>query len=274
MLSGGRIALPSRIQLVAAPRRLRSNKALAESNRPVKSPHTVVWKECEAGSSLAERFHVPTFAGYLPFFVEGEDVAQAEQGHDLELNEEQLLKGILYGFAEFNAGGKPWCQETSRNTYLWLLDCLGNGFNFESPEQMILEASGRVRERSGCGASSVVLSNGVALIPTSSKIRADLVLDLWQASSEENDDVARKDSLSRIPQLIGELEMADVNASAKEAIAYYGLASLVLLGRSDATEDYLPKYIYPYVSTKALKDKVKTMVEKPETVTQAELTIR
>lgn len=236
-------------------------------------PYTVVWKECAAGSSLAERFHVPTFDGYLPFFVEGEAVAQVEQAGDFEFDEEQLLKGVLYGFAEYNEGGKPWCQEASRNTYLWLLDCLGNGFNFESPEQMILEAGGRVREGCGCAASRVVLTNGLALIPTSSKIRADLVLDLWKVSADQNDEIPRRESLSLIPQLIGELEMADVRASAKEAIAYYGLASLVLLGRTDAVQEYLPKYVYPHISTKALKDKVKAMVEKPETLSQAELTI-
>ena len=149
--------------------------------------HSIVWKECGANSRYAERFFVPGFEGYLPFFIFGEELEKFENKESVELKEDHLLKGILYGLNEFDNSPKPWHQSKDRETLLYLLDILGNGFNFESPEDMILNVAARIREDNGNSVSRIVLEVGKNLMPESSKIKCDLIFDLWAVISERDE---------------------------------------------------------------------------------------
>jgi hypothetical protein len=59
--------------------------------------YSSVWQECGENSDLAKRFFVSGYVGYLPFFVYGSDLERLENKEKIELREEQLLKGILFG---------------------------------------------------------------------------------------------------------------------------------------------------------------------------------
>lgn len=49
-----------------------------------------------------------------------------EKKEGVELKEEHLLKGLLYGLYEFDHHSKPWHRKEDRETLLYLLDKIGN----------------------------------------------------------------------------------------------------------------------------------------------------
>ncbi len=220
--------------------------------------HSIVWQECGTGSRYAERFYVPGYEGYLPFFIWGQELEQLEKNQSLELREGHLLKGILYGLYEFDHNPKPWHQQKDRETLLYLLDVLGNGFKYDNPEKMILDIAFDVREKNGNGVSRIILEVGNNLIPQSSKIKSDLVCDLWAVISEKEEN---KELLNEIITLIHQMDLSDIHSDAKEIVCYYGLCALVFLNDNSEISEYLPEFVYPNVEMRQLKDKIKALLE-------------
>lgn len=232
--------------------------------------HSIVWQECGTNNRHAERFYVPDYEGYLPFFIWGQELERLENKQSVELREEHLLKGILYGLYEFDRNPKPWHQMQDRKTLLYLLDVLGNGFNYENPEKMILDVAYNVRENNGNDASRIILEVGNDLMPQSSKIKSDLVCDLWAVISEQEEN---RELLKEILTLIHQMDLSDIHPSAKEIVCYYGLCALVFLNDNSGISEYLQKYVYPNIEMRQLKDKIKRLLENPQNFTAMDLKI-
>lgn len=219
--------------------------------------YSIVWKEC-GDNQIAERFHVPGYDGLLPFFISGAELVAMENGEVITLHESELLEGILYGLYEFDKDPKPWHRKKDRHTLTYLLDVLSNGFNFETPEKLILDTAFNLRERNGSRASSTVLLNGIELVPFSSKIRSDLICDTWAVAAE----VDNLDLLRPIPEWVMETTLSELVPSAKEVICYYGFCAMVLLKNDiEDVEPYLNDFVYPNVELQALKVKIKDLLE-------------
>lgn len=223
---------------------------MAESER-----YSIVWKE--ADEKLSERFHVPGYRGFLPFFISGKMLDMLEAGDSIELTEWQLLAGILYGLDEFDNHSKPWHKAEDRDTLTYLLDVMRNGFDFEDSEKMLLDVAYKLRETNGNGASRTVLLTSLGLIPFSSKIRSDLICDSWAVAAEMND----LSILKPIPSLVMEATLTELIHDAKGVVCYYGLCAMVLLDyEADEIENYLNEFIYPNVELKSLKVKIKDLL--------------
>ena len=194
-----------------------------------------------------------------------------EDGKKFEAREEHLLKGILYGLNEFFNDPKPWHQQKDKDTWLYLLDLLGNGFGFESPEKMILDVAYDLREKNGNDVSRIVLEVGLHLMPQSSKIKSDLICDLWAIISDQG--AINNILFDQIDALIKEIDIDAVHSDAKEIVSYYGLCSLVLGKKRKKIHDYMQKYIYPNVSKQTLKKKIKLLLENENSITPQELRI-
>jgi hypothetical protein len=100
-----------------------------------------------------------------------------------------------------------------------LLDVLGNGFKFESPERMVLDVAASLREEVGNSASRIVLEVGKGLIPTSAKIKSDLVCDLWAVIADGD---GEDDWFNKIIDLVAETNLDEIHPDAREIICYYG----------------------------------------------------
>jgi hypothetical protein len=135
---------------------------------------------------------------------------------------------------------------------------------------MILNVAARIREDNGNSVSRIVLEVGKNLMPESSKIKCDLIFDLWAVISERDENT---EFLKEINSLIGLIDLNDINKEAKEHVCYYGLCALVLLQDDQSIANYLPKYIYPNVEKSKLKNNIKDLLEKPDGFTAAELKI-
>ena len=228
-----------------------------------KTTYSIVWYECGENSTLAERFYVPGFVGYLPFFVSGADHERLENKEKIELREEHLLKGILYGINENEKKGIFWDAERGKEIYLYLLEKLGNGFGFDDLEKMILSIAANARSKNGHAVSYSMLLTGVELLPNSSKIKSDLISDIWMILSDANARDFTEEGLHKIVDLINKINMEDVIPGAREMIAYFGFTALMLLGLEDKVKDYLHQFIYPYVENMQLKIRIKSMLENP-----------
>lgn len=222
--------------------------------------YSIVWQECGANSRVAKRFFVPGYEGYLPFLVWGDELDAIENKEKVELREDHLLKGILYGLHEFEHDPKPWTRKKDKETLLHLLDVLGNGFKYKSPEKMILDVAYNVREKNGNKASQIILKVGNKLIPESSKIKSDLICDLWAVVSLED---GKENLLEELIALVKQTKLDDIHSDAKEIICYYGFCAMVLLGHDDLLENYLKTYIYPNVANEQLKHNIKNLLDNP-----------
>lgn len=220
---------------------------------------SLVWNQC-GGNGLAERFYVPGYNGFLPFFISGSELTAMEKGEKIELHERALLEGILYGLNEFDNDPKPWHRNEDRHTLTYLLDVLRNGFNFESPEKLLLDCAYNLRERNGSRGSRIVLLNGIELVPFSSKIRSDLICDTWIVAAQDDD----LELLKPIPEWAMETTLSELIDGAKEVVCYYGLCAMALVEKdSDEIAAYLNDFVYPNVEMRALKIKIKDLLENP-----------
>jgi len=222
--------------------------------------YSTVWNEC-GSNRLADRFRVPGFDGFLPFFISGPVLEAMEKGKEIELDEFKLLLGIVYGLDEFDNYPKPWHRPEDRNTLLYLLETLGIGFGFESPEQLFLDAAYYLREKNGSWVSRTVLLNGLGIVPFSSKIRSDLVCETWTVAAE----VDNRKMIEPIPGWVMETTLSELLPNAREIICYYGLCALVLHEdlKDDEVAAYLEEFIYPNVEMPLLKDRLYSLLEAP-----------
>lgn len=229
-----------------------------------------VWIDCGANSRIAERFSVPGYKGYLPFFLWGDELAAFERKEKIEFREEQLLKGILFGLYEFDLNPKLWLRKEDRGTLICLLDTLGNGFGFESPEQMILEVAFSMREKDWNGASRIALEIGNVLIPESPEIICDLISDLWAIAAEFGEEASL---FEEIMNLFEQVNLEEIATDTREIICYYGFCSLVFLGRKSDIPAFLSNYIYPNISMSKLKLNITALLENPGGYSPAELKV-
>jgi len=221
---------------------------------------TIVWQGCVKNSSCAKRFYVPNYEGVLPFFISGVGDEALDYAKTVGFKEVDLMKGILYGLYEFDHQTKPWHQEKDRETLLYLLDIFEKGFKYKNQEAMILNVSANVRKESGNATSRIVLEVGNILVPQSSKIKSDLIFDLWEVicKKEESNKLFKE-----VINLIYQIDLLEINSMAKEIICFYGLCALVFLRQLGSIDSYLQKYIYPNVKMKELTDAIDALLRTP-----------
>jgi len=104
----------------------------------------------------------------------------------------------------------------------------------------------------------------VELLPDSSKIKSDLICDIWEILAGEHAVEFDEVGLQKIVALIHQINMSEVLPQAREVIAYFGFTALKLLGLEDQVEGYLHQFIYPYVENMQLKIRIRDMMENPQ----------
>jgi len=135
---------------------------------------------------------------------------------------------------------------------------------------MILDVAASLREKNGSSASRIVLEVGKELVPQSSRIKSDLVCDLWELLTEQGE---KNEVLEEILNLVPQVKLDGINADPREVICYYGLCAIVLLGREELVPAYLANYIYPNVTMSRLKHKIKALLENPKGMSPTDLKV-
>ncbi len=229
-----------------------------------------LWQACSPGSTIARRFNVPNYDGYRPFFLQGEAASAIAQKQSVELNEMQILKGILITLAEPEAG-RGFGVTVNREVLVGLLDYLAKGFPFKNGEGAILNIAANVRESDGSQMSSRILRSGVQLLPRSSMIRSDLTTDLWTVAAEAQDANERQSTLLEIVETCAHIDLEAVHPQAAQAVAYMAYCAARLVRKEREAERFLEEYVYPFVSNRRLKQSILKVVESNGDVPMEEL---
>lgn len=231
-------------------------------------PYSLVWESCKSNRQLAKRFYAPLYTGYLPFFIWGKELEILKSKKDLELREEHLLKGIL--FVLHKSEQSMWVGKIDRKTLLYLLEVLRSGFGLHSNEQLVLNTAQSVREKNGPFPASKILEVGVNLIPDSSKIKSDLIMNLWASIAPYSSGAV---VLEKTLTLLEEINLEDILPDAKQMVCYYGLCSFVLLKKDTDTEPFMQKYVYPNVEHQYFKNRIMELLNTPEKFTPEDMVV-
>jgi len=231
---------------------------------------TIVWQDCGEDSPWAERFYVPGYEGVLPFFISGEVDDLSTYMKTVGFQEIDLLKGILYGLYEFDYQTKPWHQKKNRETLLHLLNYLQQGFGYADREEMILNIANNVRKELGSATSSTILRVGNTLIPQSSKIKSDLVINLWEVicKKDKNDEL-----FTAVVTLVLQIDFSEIKPFAKEIVCFYGLCALVFLNDTGSIENYIQVYITTNVKKAELREAIEGLLKNPENYSPEDLRV-
>jgi hypothetical protein len=226
--------------------------------------YSLVWLPCGEENQLAEKFYVPNYRQSLPFLVE-----KQLPKHKFSISEKNLLWGILVGLYDIQSTNNDGIN-TDKPTLLYLLDVLGNGFSFKSPEKMILDVAYNFGQEKEFFLNRKVLKVGTMLIKDSSKIKSDLILVDWEILAKDSNNEILDETLS----LFYDIDLKNLIEGAKEFICYYGFCAMVLLNKKEQEiEEFLETYVYPNVKLTKLKINIKNLLENQHTTTTKDLLI-
>jgi hypothetical protein len=188
------------------------------------------------------------FKGQVPWFIWGENLESFKANGTFTLSEECLLKGILYGLSpSTNKLGATYREED----LLAILDKIWQGNFYENREGLILDAAYNTKGENGVLASLSILRAGIYLLPKSSTIKSDYIMNLWEKACEDKDDTG---IYKEILELIPKIDLTSIYSSAKECICYYGLCSLFLLKKD------VNKYIEQYIHGVKISDEIQLKI--------------
>ena len=233
-----------------------------KADASAKEPFTIVWKFGEEIHEYVKQFNIHNFDGSLPFFLSGKEV---ESDDGFLLTQRHLLLGILYGLNRV----EELPIYTEEKVLIGLVDTLSEGYGFETIEEMVLDASPRVRNINGSHPSRLMLEAAKKLVPGSSQIKEHLILDLWSEISNNEDNI---ELLEEIPALVKEIDLTTLHSYSKQLVCYYGLCALIFIHRNkhedylenDLVDEYLKMYFYTNVTDALLLNKAEELMKNPE----------
>ena len=215
--------------------------------------YAIIWQEITAASDIAQTFQLGR-GGEIPYLVYGQTLKDMKANKEIPLSEFMLLSGILANWSFPNPK-----IDRRKNEGLWrlLLDKLGAGFRFTEPDKMILDVAHKMREELGAEVSCKVLMAGVELIPNNSKIKSDLVLDIFELHRLKRNIL----DLAMINKLCSQIDFNDIDPGAAQIVAYTNLCALYFVGEKNKIHNFLEEVIYDKVSHPNLKVKIKDMLD-------------
>lgn len=168
----------------------------------------------------------------MPYFVGGEAYERMENHEGVTLTPYMMLCGILTEWFDPCKYAMSAGRKELRKFLLLILDQLREQFGIDTMEEMILNAAGRVRAEHGSLPAIRLLTAGCDILPDSSKIRSDLIIDTWFII-EHAPGVDRPNAMEGIARLFDEIDLAVVMEDLVAVLCYIYMVSLAFLGRRD-----------------------------------------
>jgi hypothetical protein len=223
-------------------------------------PFSVFW--LPVGDNNRHYLVPDDYYGQIPWFVWGENLQKYNATSRLELTEECLLKGILYGLSPTTPKIGAIYQE---EIFLTILDDLQQGFHYENREDLILNTAYSIKAKNGLFASLAISRTGMHLLPESSKIKSDYIMGLWEKACENEDN---ESVYKEILELVPKIDLDAINSGAKECICYYGFCSLFLLKHETKlnhdTNQYIKQYIDGIITLGEIQSKIDDLLNNPD----------
>jgi hypothetical protein len=217
---------------------------------------TIVWTPLK--QEIIDNWGLPLSEGVsVPFFLEGDASNQLQSERGAPLLPFDLLRGILVAYRN---DPPVVALAASRRAMPAVVEHLGRGFGRASLEATVLDVAVKMRDEYGNDLSRVVLETGTALAPESSKIRSDLVADLWILAEKAPEDDLRP-LLDEIAAHVPQIDVDDIHAGAAELVCYAHFVALHYLGRDAERDRFLQQVIFQRVSHPAYKKRIRYLVE-------------
>ncbi len=197
--------------------------------------YTIVWYFMPEGWAKEISDHPEMLS--MPYLLDGKEYEKYREQQEAALTPHAMLCGILlcwFGNEAF------WGQDKSGKVHDFLGDILENlsqDYGGESLEITILDVAADVRNRHDSLMASNILKAGNSILPQSSKIRSDLIIDLWMIL-ETDDNADRLSNCSLMTELFRGIELEALKERPQEALVYINLVCLALLGRTDKRNDF------------------------------------
>ena len=153
---------------------------------------------------------------HLPFFLFGDDLTSFKKGKGVNSNFETLLYGILYGVSD---NAPTVNKELSLKYFPKAIEILTSELEMLDEETLIITAGANIRQKFGSAISARILENGISFVPKSSKIKSDLIVDIWVAS-ENSDEPKYIDVLKKIVSILKEINFASISPDVRKTLCY------------------------------------------------------
>lgn len=111
---------------------------------------------------------------YLPFLQV--ERAEGSGGLSFDMSERSLLFAILIHYQE---GAPTLVLEIAKPYFITVLEALAHGYKMPDLETLILMATGKIRDELDQSISRVALKAGMEIVPKSTAIRANFLIDTW-----------------------------------------------------------------------------------------------
>lgn len=216
---------------------------------------SIVWQEFSSGSDIAKRFWVEDKEGFLPFFIEGENLKKLENKERIKLNELMLLRGILVGLGQ---KAKLFVPKENDELLICLLPILREGFRIPSIEMMILDLAFNLKNNISTYSSYLALKGGLKVISNSDMIRSDLlniIWELWEENPENGYNL-----MEEVIENFEKINLEGILPGAIEMIVYITFIAL-FFKQPKKINDFLEKYVFVYIEKRVLKNRIKYLLE-------------
>lgn len=202
-----------------------------EQNHTAVAPgkYTIIWKFMPEG--WADGLSSELAPGTMPYFLDGESYERFKKKQGVRLTPYALLCGVLICWLDI---GKLCGAEQPEPLHRFLEDLLEDlrkVFGVDSLETMILFAAADIREKHGSILASRILVAGNNVLPRSSKIRSDLIVDMWWILNSL-EEVDRDSTLLFIARLYEGIESSAVDETILPLLDYAYFIALRFLGAS------------------------------------------
>jgi len=192
--------------------------------------------------------------------VDGEALNRFKEQQSVNTDEYQLLRGILVGYHDENM---PHQSERNLKLLEGLLPTLAKGFGYDSIEALILEAAAQLREQNGDYPSYLALKTGMTVVPESSSIRSDFILDISSILESCLPDEP-KDLLEKITEAFQDIDLDKILEDARAPIIFMNFVALKMLGEQEQTVDFVASVVKEHVSDPEIKNKIEELLQDPD----------
>lgn len=199
---------------------------------------------------------------YLPFFIDGESLVALQEKKPVPPDVHSLLRGILISYFDVSSY-LPLERDTVQHHLEVVIHDLTNVFKSRSTEKIILDTSAILRENNGPWVSRVALRTGMSLIPDSSPIRSDFIMDVWGLLKEEPPH-QQQISFEEIAEAYSGLRLDAVLAGARELLVFAHFVALSFPGRHDERDDFLQRTARRQITNKKVMAKIQYLMDNKE----------
>lgn len=232
---------------------------IQQDSRAVGVPeYTILWKFMPEGwaTGISSR-EAP---GIMPYFVDGEAFSKLQAKEEVELTPYGLLCGLLLSWFETS---KFWADRRPDDLHGFLEDViedLRRLFQAPSTEEMLLDVAAGVRDKHGSLPASRMLTASNQILPQSSKIRCDLIQDVWMVL-EEMEQVDRVSAFAFITKVYQGIDFKALNGRPQEAIEYINLVCLSLQGKLNERDRFFWQHASKRVQHPVLRERMLSLIE-------------